>query len=47
MPSLNKEISVVAQLAVGQMRDESLWPGSLMGAEVETRANQSFHSANS
>ena len=46
VPSLNKGISAGAQLAVVQMRDESLWPGSLMGAEAGTRANQSFHSAN-
>ena len=46
VPSLNEEISAMAQLPVGKMLDESLWPGSLMGAEAESRANQSFHSAN-
>ena len=44
--SLNEEISAMAQPPVGKMLDESLWPGSLMGAEAESRANQSFHSAN-
>ena len=40
LPNLNEEICAVNQLWVGQMLDESLWPGSLMGAEAETRANQ-------
>ena len=45
LPSLKKEISAVNQLVVGQMMDESLRPGSLMGAEAETQSNQKFHSA--
>ena len=43
---MNEEISAVNRLWVGQMLDEPLWPGPLMGAEVETRANQWFHFAN-
>ena len=45
MPSLKKPIIAVAQLTVEQ-KDEPLWLGSLMGAEVEFRLNQWFHSAN-
>jgi hypothetical protein len=46
LPSLKKPISAVTQPTVEQ-KDESLWLGSLMGAEVEFRLNQWFHSANS
>ena len=46
LPSLNEEISAVIQLTVGQMTDESLWLGSLTGAEAEFRSNLWFHSAN-
>jgi hypothetical protein len=34
LPNLNEEISAVTQLSVGQMLDESLWLGLLMGAEA-------------
>jgi hypothetical protein len=46
LPNLNEEITAVTRLRVGQMLDESRWPGSLMDAEAATRSNQWCHSAN-
>jgi hypothetical protein len=47
LPSLNYEIGAVIQLSVGQMLDESLWAGSLMGAEAATQSSRWFRYANS
>ena len=46
LPNLNEEINAVTQIVVGQMLDESLWPGSPMGAEAEIRSSRWFRSAN-
>ena len=45
LPSLNKEISAVNQLAVWQLMDESKGIGSLMGAEAGFRSNPWCHFA--
>ena len=45
LPSLKKQISAVDQLTVEQ-KDESLWLGWLLGAEVEFRLNRWSQAAN-